>query len=50
MPKSSVKKNVKVIEELSYEEVAEILGVSAGTVASRLHRALKMLEFSLRAK
>jgi RNA polymerase sigma-70 factor, ECF subfamily len=35
---------LKYIEELSYEEVALILQVSPGTVASRLHRALKTLE------
>ncbi len=35
---------LKYIEELSYEEVAEILRISPGTIASRLHRALKTLE------
>lgn len=28
---------------LSYDEIAEVLGLSAGTVASRLHRALRRL-------
>jgi RNA polymerase sigma-70 factor, ECF subfamily len=41
---------LKYQEELSYEEVASILGVSPGTVASRLNRALKILESSLRRK
>ena len=41
---------LKYQEDLSYEEVAEILGVSAGTVASRLHRALKILESCLRER
>jgi len=41
---------MKYQEELSYEEVAEILGVSVGTVASRLHRAVKILESILRGK
>lgn len=39
---------LKYIEELSYEEIAEILGCSLGTVASRLSRALQKLEIELR--
>ena len=40
---------LKYLEEMSYEEVAETLGCSSGTVASRLYRALKMLETRLRS-
>ena len=39
---------LKYIEELSYEEIAEILDCSTGTVASRLSRALQKLERTLR--
>jgi RNA polymerase sigma-70 factor, ECF subfamily len=35
---------LKYLEEMSYEEVAETIGCSPGTVASRLYRALKILE------
>jgi RNA polymerase sigma-70 factor (ECF subfamily) len=35
---------LRYTEGLSYEEIAEILGCSAGTVASRLNRAHKILE------
>ena len=35
---------LKHVEELSYEEIAEILGCSPGTVASRISRAHKALE------
>lgn len=35
-------------QELSYEEIAAITGTSAGTVASRLSRALRSLEKRLR--
>jgi RNA polymerase sigma-70 factor (ECF subfamily) len=34
---------LKYFEELSYEEMARALGCSPGTVASRLHRGLKLL-------
>jgi RNA polymerase sigma-70 factor, ECF subfamily len=34
---------LKYFEELSYDEMARVLGCSPGTVASRLHRGLKML-------
>src|SRR5262249_7570931 len=40
---------LKYLEELSYEEVADILDCSPGTVASRLHRALDALEKRLGA-
>ncbi|HYL38957.1 MAG TPA: sigma-70 family RNA polymerase sigma factor [Bryobacteraceae bacterium] len=35
---------LRYTEELSYEQIAEIVGCSAGTVASRLSRAHKVLE------
>jgi RNA polymerase sigma-70 factor (ECF subfamily) len=35
---------LRYTENLSYEEIAEILGCSAGTVGSRLNRAHKILE------
>lgn len=38
---------LKYVEELSYEEMASVLGCSPGTVASRLHRALGLLETRL---
>jgi RNA polymerase sigma-70 factor (ECF subfamily) len=31
------------MEEMSYAEVAEVLGVAVGTVRSRLHRARAIL-------
>jgi RNA polymerase sigma-70 factor (ECF subfamily) len=34
---------LKYFEELSYDEMARVLGCSKGTIASRLHRGLKML-------
>lgn len=34
---------LKYVENLSYEEIAEVLDCSAGTVASRLNRGHKML-------
>jgi len=39
---------LKYLEELSYEEIAVILGVSTGTIASRLHRAMENLSSLLR--
>ncbi len=39
---------LRYTEGLSYEEIAEILGCSRGTVASRLNRAHKVLERRLR--
>jgi len=35
---------LRYTDGLSYEEIARILGCSAGTVASRLNRAHKILE------
>ncbi|HKA22082.1 MAG TPA: RNA polymerase sigma factor [Blastocatellia bacterium] len=39
---------LRYIDELSYEQIAEALDCSAGTVASRLNRALGQLEKRLR--
>ncbi|MBS1856085.1 MAG: sigma-70 family RNA polymerase sigma factor [Acidobacteria bacterium] len=38
---------LRYTEGLSYEEIAEVMGCSAGTVASRLNRAHKALERKL---
>ena len=35
---------LRYTEQLSYDEIAEILGCPQGTVASRLNRAHKLLE------
>ena len=34
---------LKLQHELSYEEIAEVLGIPTGTVRSRLHHAVRML-------
>ena len=38
---------LKYLEEMSYEEIAATLGCSSGTVASRLYRALEILQKQL---
>jgi RNA polymerase sigma-70 factor (ECF subfamily) len=35
------------VDELSYQEIADVLGIPVGTVRSRLHRARKMLQSRL---
>ena len=35
------------MEDLSYEEIARVLGCPIGTVRSRLHRGRKMLQKAL---
>ena len=41
---------LRYTEELSYDQIAEILGCPLGTVASRLNRAHKLLERRLRGR
>ncbi len=40
---------LKEVEELSYDEISSILGLSMGTISSRLNRARKALQESLSA-
>lgn len=47
-PKLRVVMLLKYFEELSYEEIAEVLGCSKGTVASRLNRGHKILARKLK--
>ena len=47
-PKLRVVMLLKYFEELSYEEIAEVLGCSMGTVASRLNRGHKILARKLK--
>ncbi len=46
-PKYRVPVVLKYVEGLSYQEIAQVMGCSAGTVASRLNRGLKKLEARL---
>ncbi len=46
-PKYRVPILLKYVEGLSYNEIAEVIGCSPGTVASRLNRGLKKLEARL---
>lgn len=39
---------LKDLEEMSYDDISQILGVGIGTVSSRLNRAHKALQESLR--
>jgi RNA polymerase sigma-70 factor (ECF subfamily) len=39
---------LRYVEDLQYDEIAEVLGVSIGTVSSRIARALEKLEKVLR--
>jgi DNA-directed RNA polymerase specialized sigma24 family protein len=38
---------MRLIEGLSYEQIAETLGIPQGTVGSRRHQAMALLEQSL---
>jgi RNA polymerase sigma-70 factor (ECF subfamily) len=46
-PKYRIPVVLKYVEGLSYQEIAEVMGCSQGTVASRLNRGLKKLEARL---
>ena len=46
-PKLRIPILLRYVEELSYEEIAEIIGCSKGTVASRLNTAHKILAYKL---
>lgn len=41
---------LKELEEMSYEEISSTLGLSTGTISSRLNRARKALQESLRPR
>lgn len=38
---------LRVRDDLSYDEIADVLGIPVGTVRSRLHNAMRMLKESL---
>jgi len=40
---------LKDLEEMSYEEISSVLGLSMGTISSRLNRARKALQTALGA-
>ncbi len=46
-PKYRLPLVLKYVEELSYQQIADVLGCSIGTVSSRLNRAHKMMAAKL---
>ena len=46
-PKYRVPVVLKYVEGLSYQEIADVLGCSIGTVSSRMNRGLKLLAVKL---
>jgi RNA polymerase sigma-70 factor (ECF subfamily) len=39
---------LRTLEDLSYKEIATVIGIPIGTVMSRLARARKLIEIALR--